>query len=153
MRVPSVCPWFRLCSLVCHCALLAVALLCASCARTGRPPVYPAQGKIYYEGKPTANALVILHPLKNDPQLESVRPLAHVEPDGSFKLTTFDNGDGAPAGEYVVTVDWREKTAPVEGAPPGRSLLPPRYANPQLSQLRVQIKEGTNELEPLKLAR
>jgi hypothetical protein len=153
MRVRSVRPWLRLPSLVCRSALLAVALLGASCARDGRPPVYPAQGKIFYEGKPAANALVILHPVNKDPRLESVRPLAHVEADGSFKLTTFANGDGAPAGEYVVTVDWREKTAPVEGAPPGRSLLPQRYSNPESSQLRVQVKEGPNELEPLKLTR
>jgi hypothetical protein len=147
MRVRYIPPWLPLA------ALSAVALVCASCARSDRPAVYPAQGKIFYEGKPAANALVILHPVNNDPKLESVRPLAHVEPDGSFKLTTFDNGDGAPAGDYVITVDWREKTAPVEGAPPGRSLLPPRYSNPQLSQLHVQIREGANELEPLKLTR
>jgi hypothetical protein len=147
MRVRSVRRWFL------FPALLAVPLLCASCARNDRPPVYRVQGKIFYEGKPTANALVVLHPVNKDPRLESVRPLAHVETDGSFKLTTFANGDGAPAGEYVVTVDWRERTAPVEGAPPGRSLLPPRYSNPASSQLRVQIKEGTNELEPLKLTR
>jgi hypothetical protein len=147
MRVFFVRPW------LCLSALLFVALLCASCARNDRPPVFPAQGKVFYEGKPAVNALVILHPANNDAKLELVRPLGHVEADGSFKLTTFDNGDGAPAGDYVVTVDWRERTAPIEGAPPGRSLLPQRYANPQLSQLRIQIKEGTNELEPLKLTR
>jgi hypothetical protein len=134
--------------------LLALAVLTVSgCGRGNRLPSFPVRGQVFYQGRPAREALVIFHPVATGEEFAEVRPTGRVEADGSFTLTTYRANDGAPAGEYHVTIDWREHTAPVEGAPPGRSLLPPRYANPQSSQLHVRIREGTNELEPFKLSR
>jgi hypothetical protein len=133
-------------------ALLGAALFGAGCG-SRQLPVFPVHGLVVYEGRPAAEALVIFHPVKNEGAFANVRPIGRVGADGSFTLTTYSADDGAPAGEYDVTIDWREHTAPVEGAPPGRSLLPARYSSPQQTQLHVQITEGSNDLQPFKLTR
>jgi hypothetical protein len=61
------------------------------------------------ENKPTPGALVILHPL-NDPDPRAPRPVARVGADGRFSPTTYSADDGAPAGEYAVTVAWVKET-------------------------------------------
>jgi hypothetical protein len=134
-------------------ALAALLVAVSGCGRSNRLPAFPVRGQVLYQGRPAGEALVIFHPVATAPEFADVRPTARVAADGSFTLTTYQANDGAPAGEYDVTIDWREHTAPVEGAPPGRSLLPSRYANRQLSKLHAQIKQGTNELEPFRLTR
>jgi hypothetical protein len=139
------------------CIVLPVLLAIVSgisCTGDGRRPVFPVRGKVLYENKPTPGALVIFHPV-NDPDPRAPRPLARVEPDGSFSPTTYSAGDGAPAGEYAVTVAWVKEVdnqnAPKEEQREPRNLVPDRYSKPETSGLRVQIKQGDNELAPFRL--
>jgi len=145
----------RVRSLVALPALLAAAGLSLSCGG-GRRPVYPVRGQVFYEGQPTPGALVILHPL-NDPDPRAPRPVARVGPDGSFAPTTYHADDGAPAGEYAVTVAWVKEVdnqnAPREEQREPRSLLPERYGKPETSGLRVHVQKGHNELPPFRLTR
>jgi hypothetical protein len=128
------------------------ALLGSSCSGGNRLPVYPVRGQVFYDGKPAARALVIFHPLADGP-VKELRPAGHVAADGTFALTTYAEGDGAPAGDYAVTVDWRQPTPPVDGAEPGPSLIPARYNSPSSSGLTVTVSSGHNDLEPINLAR
>jgi hypothetical protein len=36
-------------------------------------------------------------------------PRGRVAADGSFQLTTYEDGDGAPEGEYAVLIEWPKK--------------------------------------------
>jgi hypothetical protein len=114
----------------------------------GRPErlaVYPVTGSLLVGGQPAAGATIVLHP--QDPSL-SARPRATVEPDGSIIVTTYEPGDGAPAGEYKATVEWRR---PVEGQVTGDDSLPPpnvlpaAYASPRTTPVTLIIEEGENE--------
>src|SRR4051812_19536052 len=88
-------------------AVLAACLVAAGCSDAGRLPVHPAAGQVLLAGKPVAQALVVLHPEDNAAP-DPVRPQATAEPDGTFRLSTYETGDGAPAGTYRVTVTrWR----------------------------------------------
>jgi hypothetical protein len=133
----------------------ALVLLAAGCSGNGdRKPVYPVRGRVLYEGKPAAHALVVFHPLA-DAGKGAVLPRGQVGADGTFTLTTYDANDGAPAGEYAVTVEWWLSTATTrtregDGTPPVNR-LPPRYARPQTSGLRVKIGEGDNQLPAFQL--
>lgn len=122
----------------------------------GRRPVYPVHGQVFYEDKPTPGALVLFHPV-NDPDPRAPRPIARVNADGSFSPTTYNASDGAPAGEYAVTVAWVKETdnqnAPKEEQKPPRNLVPDRYGNPETSGFRLTIKAGPNELPPFRLTR
>jgi hypothetical protein len=93
---------------------------------------------------------VILHPLADDKDFP-VRPAGRAAEDGSFTLTTYDAADGAPEGEYAVTVDLRRRDPDAEGDA-SRSVLPARYLRPDTSPLRARIGKGKNELPPFELS-
>jgi hypothetical protein len=120
-----------------------------SASFSGRPKVYPVAGKVLHKGQPAAGARVVFHPSGvADPQ--ALRPLATVGPDGSFALTSYEQGDGAPLGEYTVTVVWPSQSGRrVTGSAVDR--LHGAYSDPARSPLRVRVTEGKNELEPFDL--
>src|SRR6185369_2750689 len=129
-------------------AVVGVLLACCgSCGKkNGRVPVYPVHGQVIVGNKPAQNAFVVFHPAgAQSPQ--ALRPYGHAGADGSFKLTTFDADDGAPAGNYAVTVVW---LAPGGGEDPP-DLLKGRYRNPEASSLKATIQEKPTELPPFKL--
>ena len=84
------------------------------------------------------------------PQQE--RPRAVVEDDGSFSVSTFAAKDGAPAGDYAVSINWKSKTVKTPGRKgPAKKVptnFPKRYENPKTSGLVVRVQEGPNELRP-----
>jgi hypothetical protein len=115
---------------------------------------HPVRGQVWCDDQPAAGALVVFHPA-NDPDPQAIRPSAYVLADGSFTLQSFDrqgraSRDGAPAGEYRVTVSWFPPNA-------GRytNVIPDklqgRYSNPKTSGLRADVKEGDNEIPPFRL--
>src|SRR5262245_42477737 len=131
-------------------AALALPILCgSSCAKNdGRRPVYPVRGQVLVSDKPAEKAFVVFHPAgAQDPQ--ALRPYGHARADGSFKLTTYAADDGAPAGEYLVTVVW---LAPGGGEDPP-DLLKGRYRDPAASPFKVTVQQGPTELTPFKLTR
>ena len=132
--------------------LVGVALL-AGCGSSepGRVPVFKAAGKITFNNQPLEGAFLVLHPKVATTTPDVPKPTALVKPDGSFEPTTFNSADGAPAGEYVVTVEWRKLVNVGGDWTPGPNLLPPKYSNPATSDLVIQVAEGSNELPPITL--
>jgi hypothetical protein len=94
--------------------------------------------------------MVVFHPMKEQ-SLKDLKPVAYTDDEGRFHLTTEVPGDGAPAGEYAVSVELREKTRTGVEKVKGRSLLPARYSKPATSGLRFRVEKGPNELPPLNL--
>jgi hypothetical protein len=131
---------------------LSACALGVSCDRD-RAPTYPARGKVLFQGRPVGYATVVFHPVE-EPGYRPVRPAGRVAADGSFTLTTYAKNDGAPAGDYLVTVEWRlaEKTSGNDYQP-GPNRLPERYSRPETSGLRARIEKGSNELEPFQLTK
>jgi hypothetical protein len=128
--------------------LVAIAAACTSCSRDNRVPVFPVTGQVLFAGKPATRALLVFHPVVEN----SLRPLGTVDEDGSFTLTTYEQGDGAPAGEYTVTVEWRRlATVDDDQRPPNK--LPARYSNSKSSGIAVRVNEGANVLPPIQLTR
>jgi len=79
---------------------------------------------------------------------EPIRPSAQINPDGSFLVTTFRGGDGAPAGDYRVTVQWHRSVLQ-DGVPvAGPNVLPPEYGDPKTTPLKVTVKPEANTVEP-----
>jgi len=131
--------------------LTSVSLVAAvvSCSKPPQKPVtYPVTGRVLYEGKPAVGAVVILHPA--DGSITGDRPRAKADATGEFTLTTFTTGDGAPSGEYVVTVGWKQTGDHPEQ---GIDLLPAAYSDPKTSTLKATIASGGNEPLVLKLTR
>jgi hypothetical protein len=72
-------------------------------------------------------------------------------------LTTYDQGDGAPAGDYGVTVEWWLSSAtartPEGDSRPPTNRLPARYARVETSKLRVRIAAETNQIPVIQLSK
>jgi hypothetical protein len=126
-------------------AIFALALLAVSCGRDygGRPP-FPASGQVLVNGEPAKGALVVLYdgPLTPD----RPAPQGTTGDDGTFVLSTYDPKDGAPAGDYKVSITWR--TGRREGAP---DRLNRAYTNAETSGLTAKIEKKTNVLPPFEL--
>jgi hypothetical protein len=82
-------------------------------------------------------------------------PRATVKDDGSFVLGTYKKEDGAPAGEYRVSVRWlvKLKKEEVEGGALPVNVLPSRYSKSETSGLTAVIQEGDNDIPGLQLNR
>jgi hypothetical protein len=126
----------------------ALAVLVPACSKGGQKPVFPVKGEVRFKTKPAEGALVVFHPVDGDD--DPNKPRATVGADGSFELTTYNANDGAPAGEYVVTVRWpAPKKTPFDGE--GGDRLGGRYANPKTSKIRFTIGQETTQLPPIEL--
>jgi hypothetical protein len=130
--------------------LMAVAV--AGCAaKEKRVPVFPVKGTVLVGGKAAEKAQVIFHPVgEADPKVP--RPTGEVAADGTFSLSTYTANDGAPAGDYTVTVTWPEGISPIGGdADTGGDRLGGRYSNPKTTALRARVNEAATDLPPFKL--
>ena len=117
---------------------------CSSAKNEDRKPVHAVRGQIFVQDKPAVGAFVLFVPENEPAQPKDPRPRAEVDADGSFKLSTYGDNDGAPAGRYIVTVTW-------PGTEDVEDQLSGRYSDPMTSKLRETVKEGPNELSPYRL--
>jgi hypothetical protein len=141
------------------CLLCAVAGGgCGGGTEDGRLAVQPASGKVTVAGQPAAGVFVVLYPAPGTPAAQAgVKPSGTTGEDGSFRLSTYEQNDGAPAGDYAVTMRWHRADPRSAGRPAipfGRQ--PPdrfrgKYNNPQTTSWRVTIREGDNELPPFEI--
>ena len=106
----------------------------------------PRRGTVF-----AAKALVVFHPV-NDPDPNPRCSTAEVAEDGTFTLSTYTADDGAPAGDYEVTVLWPEAASTIGGdADLGKDKLGKRYSNPKTSGLHARVQEGPNDIAPFHL--
>jgi len=134
-------------------AAVLIPILLSACNSAREMPVYAVRGQLLIQKQPAANALVIFTPVQ-DAQPEKWPkgfPRGKVGEDGAFQLTTYRDDDGAPAGEYAVTVLWLVKNKDDEESEFDR--LQGRYADPAASKIRIEVKADRkgNKIEPIHL--
>jgi hypothetical protein len=133
-------------------ALLLIAAIAvistSSCGRASKPRLAKVRGSVRFNGTPTPGATVFFYPANANAKAGSVRPHGVVQDDGSFEVSTFGRDDGAPAGDYEVTVVWAK---PGRGDSDGDSLIPIDYGNPKTSQLRATVTEPSTDLPSFEL--
>ena len=125
-------------------ALIAVA----GCGATEqRKPTFRVTGKILAGKEPAVRATVVFHPANPDANDKTPNPTAKVEADGTFTLGTYTADDGAPAGEYAVTIEWYLGPESHGGdAESGPDRLGGRYKDPKTTPLHAKVQEGDNQL-------
>lgn len=122
-----------------------IALACLLNGCSGNSEQYetvPVSGVVTCEGKPIANATVNFTPMADQGRAEGRRgrvALGMTDKDGRFKLTTYENDDGAIVGKHTVTVglNFDEKT----GRDPSKS-FPCRNSSKE-----VTVEAGMGELK------
>ena len=121
--------------------------------RRPAPRWSPSKGEARFQGRAMPGALVTLHPFgEGSKKSEVPHPRGVVKDDGSFVLGTYGEADGAPPGEYEVTVHWFVKGKGDEEGP-GRAALPAKYGSTKTSGLKVHVQPGRDALEPINLGK
>lgn len=127
--------------------LIFVCMVLVGCG-DGNPKIVATKGSVKTKsGKPCVGAMVVFHPIdqgrENDP-----KPVGSVNEDGTFILTTKVQNDGAPIGNYNVTVVWNAKAKEsrlqisAEGAA-GQDQLGHRYGDPRNPKLKATVSSSS----------
>ncbi|HET6574826.1 MAG TPA: hypothetical protein VFG68_14570 [Fimbriiglobus sp.] len=127
----------------------ALAVLALSSCGDNRVPRYPIRGKALVDGKPVPGVIVMLYAVKPVPGFD-VNPYAETDAEGNFSFSSYDQADGAPSGEYVMTFDWPVMGGPFKNRPDGPDRLGGRYAKDK-SQFKVTVETQAKELETFQL--
>ena len=137
-----------------HAAWLLVAVATFGCRKAAPQfesrPTIPVEGQVLVGGRPAEGVQVFFHP--HDASQRG-KPRGVTDAEGRFRLRTYQDGDGAPAGEYAVTVYWPgpdNPQVPVEDRlPPDR--LGERFMSPKDSLLRATVTAGSTTLPPFEI--
>jgi hypothetical protein len=105
-----------------------------------RPELFPVKGAAKYNGQSMTGGCVSLVPVTHDSRVK-IPPFGLVDEDGVFQITTYETGDGAPAGDYSVTVSWSD-----DDVDSPSDLFKGRYRNPKKPVAKFTVKEGANEI-------
>lgn len=134
-------------------ATLVLVAVVGCGSESGRVPIHPTKGTVTAaDGAPAEGALVFLHPVT--PNGGPNRPNGRVAADGSFTVTSYEPGDGAPAGDYDMTIVWPVPKPANDASDDSRAApdrLKGRFADPKKPVRRVTIAAGRNVLEPISL--
>ena len=152
------------------CLVAVVPLVCAGCGSSGYPTA-KVTGRITFEGRPIAGGgSVRFVPITEKDDSRPGKPASGLlAPDGTFTLSTYEEGDGAIVSEHRVEVsqliyleqpvyDYEEPTAADDAGQlgearlvrPGKTVdpsqqIPAIYSGPE-SPLRVTVAKGDNEI-------
>jgi hypothetical protein len=125
-----------------------------------RIATYEVRGSVHVNGLSAAGVNVYFHPTDGSDEFRAQRPYAETDAHGRFRLKTFVQDDGAPAGTYRVTFTWFDAVQPmsVDSTDPERRTrrsvedrLRGRYADLESTPFVVQVTAAPTELEPFEL--
>lgn len=122
--------------------VVVLPILAVGCERG--PTVVPVTGSVKYHGKPLEFGTVMFQPAQGQPARGTIQP------DGSFTISTFKEGDGATVGLNRVRISCYESQRP-QATPQvgeqslGKLLIPQRYTLFDQSGLTADVKESGNE--------
>jgi hypothetical protein len=132
-----------------------LTLIAFGCSKSdGRVKVYPVSGKVLVRGTPAAGARVVFYPVSDELKKPGMPiPYGITDSEGNLKLRSYDLGDGAPEGDYKVSIIWLD--SPPEKAEENpisaKDRLSGQYANPQTSKLTAKVPKGGGEIPPFEL--
>jgi len=138
-------------------ALVAVVIGCTS-GQQGpeRLKTVPVTGMVNVNGVPAGEVTVRLKPLtkpEGEAAIYAANPYAVTDADGTFRVSTYTQGDGLAAGEYAITFEWR-KFDRMANAYTGPDRLGGQYSDPEKSEFKVEVtgeEEKPIELGPYEL--
>lgn len=116
-------------------ALPLIALV-AGCG-DGRPTRVPVSGRVLVDGKPLQVGNIRFYPAENRVAM------AKIQLDGSFRLSTYDFGDGCVTGRHPVSVN----ASKLVNSQTMRWYAPKKYAGANTSGLEFDVTGPTDSAE------
>jgi hypothetical protein len=131
-------PWYQPTRLL----WIALVVSLAGATGCGTPKTYPVRGKVVFpDGTPLPGGFVIFEPAPDGIQVSAQ---GGIQPDGTFRLGTYQECDGAPEGRHRALVNPPRPANPDERRPT-RPLIHPRFQNFDTSRLEYTVTRGKNE--------
>ncbi len=131
-------------------AVVALVILAPGCGGNKGPRLYPVKGTVRINGEPAKDVNIVFTPLAPpEAGATPLSPAAVTGEDGSFRLMSFKPGDGAPAGDYQVTVIFPMNRFNKHQS--GIDRLRGKFADPKKSGLTAKVEATSNELPPFDL--
>lgn len=119
-------------------------LMIAGCGGDSPPPrkeVIPVSGVVLVDGQaPSSPLSVQCHPVAGMDAAMPTVSQTQTAADGSFKISTYESGDGVPEGEYILTFEWGEFN--VMSAQYSGDKFNGRYSDPKKSGFKVKAEKG-----------
>ena len=125
---------------------------CSGSKGPQREPTFPVTGIVQIDGKPTPLVQVLLFPADKAPEVIGNTGAPHAgttDSAGKFQITTYDTGDGAPAGNYVIAFYWPgSQLLSLLGDPdepkvdPVATKFNKKYGSPAKSKTKVTVEQG-----------
>jgi hypothetical protein len=119
-----------------------VWLVLACCAGCGGPKTYPVRGQLLWaDGKPVTEfpgGTVIFESTE-----QPVSAQGEIQADGTFRLSTYQQDDGAPPGKYRVLV--QQPLEEGKDRPPPR-IMHQRFESFETSGLTATVERKANEV-------
>ena len=128
----------------------ALVALASGCGGNKGPRLYPVKGSVRINGEPARGVNIMFTPVAPpEGGATPLSPAAVTGEDGSFRLMSFKPGDGAPAGDYRVTVIYPMHRFNKHLS--GIDRLKGKFANPKTSRLTAKVELKSNDLPPFDL--
>lgn len=126
---------------------VATALLLAGCGGGDEFNTAPVSGKVTFNGKPVTSGTIMLRPIsEGDSNITGKGAAAPVQDDGSFVLTTYEQGDGAIVGKHRVSYVPSMETKAIPAGGHGSPIVQSSFAGAKPKVPEVEIKPGDNTL-------
>ena len=133
--------------------LLAAGLfvtLLAGCSKGHGVTLYPVKGKVFINGEPARDVNIMFTPVVPiEVEGHFLSPAAATDDDGSFRLMSFEQDDGAPAGDYLVTIIYPMNRYNKNTS--GIDRLNGVYSDPKTSKLTAKVEAKPNEIPTFNL--
>jgi hypothetical protein len=137
---------------------LLLSILAATGCRSNLPQVVPVSGVVTLDGIPLADAAIAFMPVEG-----GRFGYGSTNENGEFKIGTFTDTDGALVGVHRISITLQDIISPAAmGRTPEeeeemdrrgesiwvfKSRIPEKYASPDTSGLRVDVKKGMSQVK------
>jgi hypothetical protein len=101
------------------------------------------EGTVRIGGQPPGAGTITLEPVTGN----SPGAVGSFGEDGKYSIRSAGRKQGAPVGEYRVAIYGGENFGEEQTGPRPQSKIPPRYGNPNTSELKVTIEPGTKTVD------
>lgn len=143
-------PQRRLLPLILVVAVQSLMVGCGNSTLTP-PKTVPVSGSVTQNGKPVPGIRVKFHPQFKMGKREFI-PYGETGADGKYVLNTGSPGNGAPKGEYLVTLEMPYTGVdPKDGLETELDRLKGAYSDPKKTEWAVTVKDGANVIDPFQI--
>lgn len=148
-----------------HFPVLAILLLASHiCGCSEQRELIPVSGKITLDGKPVTAGTIKFYPVDGGRMTRG-----GIQPDGSYQLSSFEQGDGTAPGAYKVTIEAMKNQSGQKATPSTEPkvdkfgygvderseapeqelelLLPKKYLSPEQTPLEATVEESTTNID------